>query len=91
MKALFCGDASGNLGVALQAFEGPFAAQLMAACAIGRTVQGLMCSGKRAGRDLCMTKADLQEPGNDHNKAEDARRMLLFQLSHGLRYRVIQS
>lgn len=53
MQALALGEARPNLTMAIQAFErGLTGGQFMASRAVGSAVEGLMCPGKRAGRNL---------------------------------------
>ena len=62
VQPLSIGQASGDLGVAIQAFEvGLTRTQLMASGAVGSAVQRLMRMGKRAGRNLrCRRNSEKQ-------------------------------
>ena len=57
VQALVGCDTGGNLGVALEAFEGAFASEAVASGAVARSVQRLMGVGKRPGRNLRVRRA----------------------------------
>lgn len=81
MQSLFCRNAGPDLTMALQTFQRALASELVTACAVTRTIQGLMGTGERPGRDLCLRNTSERKDTRSRKKAE-GKKMLPSRLRH---------